>query len=608
MYPVPFPSPRRFAGTAALVLATAAPLAAQSLFPPDDSIRTAVRRAVDIRGGVGVVVGLLDANGTRRIVVVGDTSWDGRTLFEIGSITKTFTGLLLADAVERGEVRLDQPVAELLPDSLTVPTRNGRRITLLNLATHTAGLPRISDNFRPADWRNPYADYTVTQLYDFLRRHELRRDIGVAPLYSNYGAALLGHALARRAGMTYEGLVRARILTPLGMTNTMIAIPDSLRPRVAPGHNPAGERVTHWELSEAVAGAGALRSGADDMLTYLAAMLAPADTTTLGRAIRRATARHPVGDWRGGLFWGINTNPFGRTSSAHGGGTGGYATWAGFDSERRVGVVVLSNSIGAEAPRIGAHLLDPRVPVTTRPLRRGIAALAYALMVLLVIGTAAAWQRAGAPPRRVAKVAFNTAVGAAVWLAVTSVAAQLGLLRFDTAPPTMMLAFVVTIAVAVWLGVSRVGARLAALPLAALVGVHAFRLPLELLLHDALEAGLLPPQMSYTGWNFDIVTGISAIVVALVVATGRAGVRTVRAWNWLGTILLLNIVVISILSAPGPLRAFRTAPANTWITIAPYVWVPTVMVAFAILGHLVLFRRLRAPLAQLPTTVNAEPA
>ena len=103
----------------------------------------------------------------------------------------------------------------------------------------------------------------------------------------------------------------------------------------------------------------------------------------------------------------------------------------------------------------------------------------------------------------------------------------------------------------------------------------------------------MPAQMSYSGWNFDIVTGISAIVVALLVATGRVGRRTVRAWNWLSALLLLNVMVISLLSAPEPLRVFHTQPANTWITAAPWVWVPTVMVAAAMLGHIVLFRRLR---------------
>ncbi len=100
--------------------------------------------------------------------------------------------------------------------------------------------------------------------------------------------------------------------------------------------------------------------------------------------------------------------------------------------------------------------------------------------------------------------------------------------------------------------------------------------------------------MSYSGLNFDIVTGITALIVCALLATGRAGVRMARAWNVMGTLLLVNIISIALLSAPAPWRVFRESPANTWIATAPYVWLPTVMVAFAILGHIVIYRRLRA--------------
>jgi hypothetical protein len=158
----------------------------------------------------------------------------------------------------------------------------------------------------------------------------------------------------------------------------------------------------------------------------------------------------------------------------------------------------------------------------------------------------------------------------------------------------MVVVFVLVFVLSIGLGVSPVGRRLAAgLPLVVLVGVQAFRLPLELMMHRAYEFGLMPKQMSYSGLNFDIVTGITAIVVAVLLATGRAGIRTVRAWNWLGTLLLVNIIVIAALSAPMPWRVFREGPVNVWITAAPYVWLPAVMVAFAILGHIVIFRALR---------------
>ena len=161
------------------------------------------------------------------------------------------------------------------------------------------------------------------------------------------------------------------------------------------------------------------------------------------------------------------------------------------------------------------------------------------------------------------------------------------MLQFPPAPPTMVVVFVLVPVLSVGLGVSPVGRRLAAgLPLVILVGVQAFRLPLELMMHRAYDYGLMPVQMSYSGWNFDIITGITAIVVVVLLATGRAGVRTVRAWNVMGTLLLVNIVLIAMLSAPTPWRVFRDGPANVSISTAPYVWLPAVMVAFAILGHI----------------------
>src|SRR5688500_6030283 len=175
---------RLAAGAFALSLAVSTPVAAQRHFPSDEAIREIARQAGTVSGKVGIVIGLLDADGSRRVITIGDAPYDGRTLFEIGSITKVFTGILLAEMAERGEVRVDQPVAELLPRDAAVPSRDGRQIRLVDLSTHSSGLPRMPDNFQPADIRNPYADYLVPRLYDFLRAHELRREPGVFAEYS----------------------------------------------------------------------------------------------------------------------------------------------------------------------------------------------------------------------------------------------------------------------------------------------------------------------------------------------------------------------------------------------------------------------------------------
>lgn len=226
---------------------------------------------------------------------------------------------------------------------------------------------------------------------------------------------------------------------------------------------------------------------------------------------------------------------------------------------------------------------------------RAFTILPLLLALLLVTGVFVAWRRTGATTRRSLLAATAMTLGLLVWMSATYVAANRGVLQFPPDAPTMPVVFVLLVALSVGLGVSTVGRRLAAgLPLAILVGVQSFRLPLELMMHRAYDAGLMPVQMSYSGLNFDIVTGITALIVAVLLATGRVGLRTVRAWTVMGTLLLVNIIVISWLSAPTPWRVFRDGPANVWVTTAPYIWLPTVMVAFAILGHIVVYRRLRA--------------
>ena len=142
--------------------------------PSDDEIRKILIERIDtFHQGVGIVVGVVDAHG-RRIITYGKLEngdprpLNGDTIFEVGSVTKVFTSLLLADMVQRGEVALTDPVAKYLPPEVKMPERGGRQITLVDLSTHTSGLPRVPSNFHPKDPANPYADYTVEQLYQFL--------------------------------------------------------------------------------------------------------------------------------------------------------------------------------------------------------------------------------------------------------------------------------------------------------------------------------------------------------------------------------------------------------------------------------------------------------
>ena len=371
---------RRFAPYALILLlafTTSAPVAAQ--FPSDSAVLAIIKQRVDYGRSSGIVVGLLEPDGKTRVIAYnerkhGEPAFDARTVFEIGSITKAFTGALLADMVARGEVKLDDPVQKYLPDNVRLPQRGGKQITLLDLTTQTSALPRMPGNIKPADSSNPYADYTVEQMYAFLPTIELTRDIGAQYEYSNLGVGLLGHVLARRAGKSYEQLVKERILDPLGMRNTSITLSADQKARLAPGHSQVGEVVSNWDIPT-LAGAGALRSNVEDMLRFLAANLDTVNATS--KRIRGAiTMQRSTGNavMDIGMGWHIRKFPS-RQIVWHNGGTGGYRTIAAFDPSTRRGAVVLTNSAQG-ADDLAFHLLEPSSPlavVTPRVERKAVA-------------------------------------------------------------------------------------------------------------------------------------------------------------------------------------------------------------------------------------------
>jgi D-alanyl-D-alanine-carboxypeptidase/D-alanyl-D-alanine-endopeptidase len=348
--------------------------------PSDAAIAAILAERIDKqRDGVGIVVGVIDRSG-HRIVSHGVAKRRGRrpvgggTVFEIGSITKVFTSLALADMVEKGEVRLDDPVAGLLPAGVTMPERGGRQITLEDLATHHSGLPRMPTNFDPADPGNPFADYTVEQLYAFLAAHALGRDIGESPEYSNVGVGLLGHVLARRAGVDYETLIRQRVTGPLGMDDTSIALSASQKRRLAHGHNSKRTPVPNWDLPT-LAGAGALRSTVNDLLTFLAAELGFTRTPLDQAMWAQRKLRRPFGmpDMSISLGWVVRSTARDEVVW-HNGGTGGYRTFAGLNLARGFGAVVLTNVSNVRGgDDIGLHLLTGSELASRQFERAGIA-------------------------------------------------------------------------------------------------------------------------------------------------------------------------------------------------------------------------------------------
>ena len=291
---------------------------------------------------------------------------DGDTVFEIGSITKVFTALLLTEMVTRGEVALDDPVSKFLPGSVKMPDRNGKQITLLDLATYTSGLPRNPSGI-PATGDNPYAAYTVEQLYAFLSSYKLRYDPGTHYEYANLGFGLLGHVLALRAGSSYEDLLISRVCEPLGLQDTRISLSESMRERLAKGHVSNLTPASNWDLPT-LAGAGALRSTANDLVKFMKATCLSAANAPLRSAIdmllqtRRPTdgANEEVS-----LGWFVR----GRNSDEviyKDGETGGYAAFAGFSTTVRSGAVVLSNSTNL-VDDIGFRLTNPAYKIAQYP-------------------------------------------------------------------------------------------------------------------------------------------------------------------------------------------------------------------------------------------------
>jgi serine-type D-Ala-D-Ala carboxypeptidase/endopeptidase len=365
-----------------LVAASPAPVAplahrhavriAAAPFPPDSAVLAIIRQRVEEKRSAGIVVGLLDPDGSTRVVAYGDPGpgqppLDGNSVFEIGSISKVFTATVLADLAQQGKVRLDDPVQKYLPAGVRMPSRDGEQITLLNLSEQNSGLPRMPDNFHPADPSNPYADYTVQDLWDFLSHYTLTRDPGAQFEYSNLGVGLLGQALSRATGMSYEAMERRIVWGPLGMEHTAVTFTPWMRAHLALGHDEQGKVVPNWDLPT-LAGAGAIRSTTDDMLAFLAANLHP-ERGPLERAMAFAHEERASGgspNMRIGLNWfSLNAGP--DTIVWHNGGTGGYRTFIGFIASKKIGVVVMTNSGGTGADDIGFHLLDPVIPLAPRP-------------------------------------------------------------------------------------------------------------------------------------------------------------------------------------------------------------------------------------------------
>jgi len=316
-----------------------------------------------------IVIGFVDPNGT-RIFSFGNMSTahnvpvNQSTLFNIGSITKTFTTLLLADMVKQGLVNLTDPIEKYLPTSVKVPQFNGQKITLEDLATHTSGLPEFpSDSLDNNDELK--SNYSAAQLYQALSNTTLSRAPGSQFEYSNFGSGLLGHILSVKAGVPYEQLVKDRILDVLGMNDTKIALSQNEINDSFPVGHKGGKEIVLPPIPTVLAGAGAFRSTVPDLLKYISANLGLIHTQLDDAMQIQHLIRHPVGinysvNYSNyvGLGWFIITD-FGSETIFHQGQRPGWDAFAGFNPTKQIGIVAMCSCDRTDAGiiRLGLVLL-----------------------------------------------------------------------------------------------------------------------------------------------------------------------------------------------------------------------------------------------------------
>lgn len=312
---------------------------------------------------VGLVIALVREN-THNVYGYGTTARgsakkpDGDTVFEIASVGKTFTATVFAEMCELGELQMEDPLEKFVPAGTKVPQWNNRSITLLDLATHSSGLPSLPPNFDFQDPLNPYKDYTAEQMFAGLGQTTLTRAPGAEYEYSNFGFGLLGYAIAKRAEKDFEQLVVQRLCEPLQMTSTRMTLDADQKARLATPHSD-GKAVPVWE-DTTMPGAGSFLSTANDLTRYMQAHWnIPADElSALQRALKQTTQKVRRGGASSeslGIGWHISSENA-LDIIWHNGGSGGSTSYVGFLPNQRVGVIVLSNS-SSSVDEIGRPLL-----------------------------------------------------------------------------------------------------------------------------------------------------------------------------------------------------------------------------------------------------------
>ncbi len=335
-----------------------------------------VQPAMDQHVGLMVVTIADDArdiSGFGRVNLDSEQPPDGDTVFEIGSISKVFTGVLLADSIRKDRVTLETSMVSLLSEVSIDSKSRANQITLKHLVTHTSGLPRTPENiFDPVQfWRvitagDPYRDRTDDSILQTISRVEPAFSPGERYAYSNLGFGVLGFILSGQSGMDYDQAVRTVIAQPLELRSTGVLLEQGQRSRLAAGYRIflhagpfySAQRASPWEFPNTMAGAGGLRSTGNDMLTFLAANMGQRHSELTPALEQSHVVLYAKGGVQIGMGWFHDPLPkSGEMVVWHNGETGGYASYIGFTQDRRFGVVVLGNSTN-NVDGLGREILD----------------------------------------------------------------------------------------------------------------------------------------------------------------------------------------------------------------------------------------------------------
>jgi len=294
------------------------------------------------------------------------TKPSGDTIYEIGSISKVFTSVLLADAVNSGRVELDQPIGTLMPQLQESNEYVSEKITLKHLSQHMSGLPSMPSNFAPENPNNPFAGYDHEMLVEYMTSVKLNRVPGLIHVYSNLGAGLLGDLLAAQAKSNYESLLKNRLLKPLEMNDTTITLSNAQTERLAPPHNSALLPEHKWNF-DALAGAGAISSTTKDMIRFMQANLEPPGNS-VGKAIETAWKQNMPASLFGrpamGLGWMIDRD---GSTRWHNGQTGGYHSMMLINRDAGAGVILLTNTADMEADGLAKSIFETILGKNVKP-------------------------------------------------------------------------------------------------------------------------------------------------------------------------------------------------------------------------------------------------